>query len=165
MGTCSCCCCCCLTSNNSVTSCERKPCIPTPATNHQGGTAWWLLLCTSTISPESCMHDCTRLLHLITKSWRRTSEGLLHRLTYAGTVPVIDGGKLGTDIAWGASLSRKTVAVTGMVSCQVRIWPMLGDCLWALLCTSVPTNMSFPLVNVVICVYYLWRPKQAKQSH
>ena len=103
-------------------------------------------------------------IHLITKSWRYTSKGLLHRLTYAGTVPVIDGGKLGTDIAWGASLSRKTVAVTGMVSCQVRIWAMLGDCLWALLCTSVPTNMSFPLVNVVICVYYLWRPKQAKQG-
>ena len=38
-------------------------------------------------------------------------------------------------------------------------------CLWALLCSSEPTTKSFPIVHVVICVYYLWRPMQAKQGH
>ena len=44
-------------------------------------------------------------------------------------------------------------------------YELCSSCLWALLCSSEPTTKSFPIVHVVICVYYLWQPMQAKQGH
>ena len=44
-------------------------------------------------------------------------------------------------------------------------YELCSSCLWALLCSSDPTTKSFPIVHVVICLYYLWWPMQAKQGH